>query len=51
MNKQQKATSVMNVEELINLSLLKTTGSTWAASTKETEWLIAVKFIREHGSG
>jgi hypothetical protein len=31
-----------------NLSLLKTTISAWAMSTKVTEWLIAIQFVREH---
>jgi hypothetical protein len=33
------------------LPLLKTTVSTWAMLTKETEWLIAIHLVREYGNG
>jgi hypothetical protein len=33
----------MNMGELINLPLFKTTFSTWIASTKGTEWLIDIQ--------
>jgi hypothetical protein len=46
---QQKVTSVMNVRELINLSLLKTTVSTWTTATNGTKWLTAIQLARENG--
>jgi hypothetical protein len=42
---QQKATSVITVGQLINLPLLKTAVSTFAMSTKWTEWLIAIQLV------
>jgi hypothetical protein len=42
---------VMNVGELINLTLSKTTVSTWDTLTKGIEWLIVIHLVREHGSG
>jgi hypothetical protein len=49
-NQQQNVTSVMNMRQLLNLPLLKTTVGTWATSTKVTEWIIAIQLHREHGS-
>jgi hypothetical protein len=48
---QKKATFVMNMVKLKNLSLLHATISTWAMSTKGKEWLITVQLAREHDSG
>jgi len=41
---------VMNRGKLTNLSLLETTTSTWATSTKGIEWLLAIQLVRELGS-
>jgi hypothetical protein len=48
---QQKTTSVMNVGELTNLSLLKSTACTWAMVLKRNELLIAVQLTGDYGSG
>jgi hypothetical protein len=33
------------------LQMLKSTVSKWTMSTKETEWLLAIQLLEEHGNG